>query len=148
MPPSKLGPCACTQIRRTARKISSFYDDFLKTAGLSITQYAILAKIGRAEVLGRSELADLLGMDRTTLTRNLKPLEQAKFLTTRAGQDRRQHLLALSALGKRKLQQSQPLWEAAQQSFAAQLGSEPLLQFRRLLTAAETAATKPAGAPQ
>jgi DNA-binding MarR family transcriptional regulator len=140
MNPANLGPCACTQIRRTARRITSFYDEFLSSAGLTITQYAILAKIGRAETLSHTELAGLMGMDRTTLTRNLRPLEQAKFLISFTGQDRRQRLLCLSAHGEHKLQQSQPLWADAQRTFTAQFGSAALHELQQLLSAAEAAA--------
>ncbi|HMF77922.1 MAG TPA: MarR family winged helix-turn-helix transcriptional regulator [Bryobacteraceae bacterium] len=143
MTQSNLGPCACSQIRRTARKLSTFYDEFLSPAGLTITQYSILAKISRARSLSRSELAAQLGMDRTTLTRNLQPLELARFLTTSTGDDRRRHLLSMSSLGQRKLRQSQPLWEEAQRAFSVKLGGAALRELRQLLTAAEAAAAMP-----
>src|ERR1700719_3573846 len=87
-----LGRCACSQVRRLARKLSSLYDTFLSPEGLTITQYSLLANIGRAGELSHSVLAEKIGMDRTTLTRNLRPLIRAKWVAVASGKDRRQHL--------------------------------------------------------
>jgi DNA-binding MarR family transcriptional regulator len=103
---SEFGPCVCSQIRRTARRVSSLYDRLLASAGLTITQHALLANIARAGKMGRSALAVPLGMDRTTLTRNLKPLEAAKLVLPAESEDRRERLLRLSPEGSRKLRQS------------------------------------------
>ena len=137
---SECGPCACSQLRRTARKLSSLYDGVLGTAGLTVTQHALLVNIARAEKVSRTALAERLGMDRTTLTRNLQPLEKAKLVVTGASADRRERLLTLSVEGRRKLRQSYALWERAQQSFAAQIGPGMLERFRASLQAAEAAA--------
>jgi DNA-binding MarR family transcriptional regulator len=74
----KLGPCACSQVRRLGRKLSSLYDTRLSSEDLTITQYSLLADIERAGQLSHSVLAEKAGMDRTTLTRNLRPLTRAK----------------------------------------------------------------------
>ena len=67
----ELGPCACSQVRRLARKLSSLYDTLLSPEDLTITQYSLLADIERAGQLSHAVLAEKVGMDRTTLTRNL-----------------------------------------------------------------------------
>jgi DNA-binding MarR family transcriptional regulator len=138
--PSQFGPCACSQLRRTARRVSSLYDEALEACGLTVTQYAILANVGRAQEVSRTVLAAQLGMDRTTLTRNLQPLEKAKLVIAAASADRRERLLCLSAEGRRKLRQSYGLWEKTQQRFAEKLGADALEQLRSALQAAETAA--------
>jgi DNA-binding MarR family transcriptional regulator len=138
--PSEFGPCACTQIRRTARKISALYDAALTESGLTITQHALLVNVGRHGAIGRTALAALLGMDRTTLTRNLKPLERSNLIVAAPSNDRRERLLTLSAAGVRKLRQSYALWNAAQARFLKQLGDEGLGRLRAALTAAETTA--------
>jgi DNA-binding MarR family transcriptional regulator len=89
----------------------------LSREGLTITQYALLANIERAGQLSHAVLAEKVGMERTTLTRNLRPLTRAKWVVSATGQDRRQHLLQLSAAGRRKLVRSLPLWEEAQRQF-------------------------------
>jgi DNA-binding MarR family transcriptional regulator len=140
--PSEPGPCVCSQVRRIARKLSSLYDAVLSPEDLTITQYSLLAHIGRAGQLSHSVLAEKVGMERTTLTRNLHPLTRAKWVASAIGEDRRQHLLELTAAGKRKLLRSLPLWEEAQRQFLSQIGSESLQDLRRRLASAEVAITK------
>jgi DNA-binding MarR family transcriptional regulator len=130
-----LGPCACSQLRRTARAVSVFYDRFLAPAGLTVTQYALLASIARTEGISRSALALNLGMERTTLTRNLRPLERAKLLKTSAGEDRRERLLKLTPAGYRKLDLSFPLWAEAQKHFLAQVGADQVKGMHSALAA-------------
>ncbi len=136
---SQFGPCSCSQIRRTARKISNFYDSMLASSGLTVTQYALLANIGREGPLSRTELAGKVGMDRTTLTRNLSPLVSAKLILTAPGEDKREHRIRLSAAGGRKWRETQPLWETAQRRFASALGAGPLAGLRASLASVEAA---------
>jgi DNA-binding MarR family transcriptional regulator len=81
-------------------------------------------------------------MDRTTLTRNLRPLTRTKWVAAGTGNDRRQHLLQLTAPGRRKLFRSLPLWEEAQRQFLSQIGTESLQGLRAVLASAESAVTK------
>jgi DNA-binding MarR family transcriptional regulator len=138
----KLGPCDCSQVRRFARKLSSLYDALLSPENLTITQYSLLADIERTGQLSHAGLAEKVGMDRTTLTRNLRPLTRAKWVTAETGEDRRQRLLQLTAAGRRKLFSSLPLWEEAQRQFLSQIGTESLQELRTLLTWSESAITK------
>lgn len=134
-----LGPCICSQVRRLARKLSAHYDTVLSPEGLTITQYSLLVNIERAGGLNHTVLAEKVGMERTTLTRNLRPLIRAGWLAVSTGKDRRQHLLQLTAAGKRKLMRSLPLWEQAQGQFLSQIGSQSLQELRALVAAAESA---------
>lgn len=138
--PSASGPCICSQLRRTARKVSSLYDQALAATGLTVTQHAVLVNIARAQKIGRTSLAACLGMDRTTLTRNLKPLESAGLVLAAESDDRRERLLRLSPEGHRRLGQSYAHWEKVQQEFAGALGSTALERLRRSLEITETAA--------
>ena len=137
----KLGPCAGSQVRRLARKLSSLYDTLLSPEDLTITQYSLLANIEHAGQIGHTVLAEKVGMERTTLTRNLLPLTRAQWVAGATGKDRRQHLLQLTAAGRRKLVRSLPLWEEAQRQFLSQFGTESLQELRALLTSAESAVT-------
>jgi DNA-binding MarR family transcriptional regulator len=137
----ELGPCACSQVRKLARKLSSHYDTSLPPEDFTITQYSLLANIELAGQLSHTVLAEKVGMERTTLTRNLRPLTRAKWVTAETGEDRRQHLLQLTAAGRRKLVRSLPLWEEAQRQFLSQFGAESLQELRALLTSAESAVT-------
>ena len=142
----ELGPCICSQVRRLARKLSSLYDTLLSPEGLTITQYSLLANISRAGELSHSVLAEKIGMDRTTLTRNLRPLTRAKWVAAASGKDRRQHLLQVTAAGKRKLVRSWPLWEEAHRQLLSQIGSQSMQELRTLLASTETAVTKASAA--
>jgi DNA-binding MarR family transcriptional regulator len=134
-----LGPCACSQVRRLARKLSAHYDSILSPEGLTITQYSLIVNIERAGQLSHSFLAEKVGMERTTLTRNLRPLIRAGWVAVAAGKDRRQHLLQLTAMGKRKLIRSLPLWEQAQSQFLSRIGCQSLQELRALVASAESA---------
>jgi DNA-binding MarR family transcriptional regulator len=138
-PPSKLGFCACTDVRRVARKLTSLYDSALAPADITITQYSLLASIGRAGQLSHTALAEKLGMDRTTLTRNLRPLIESHWVVVARGEDRRQHLLQLTAFGKKKLTRSLPLWERIQSQFVSEIGADTLQALRTLLRQVESA---------
>jgi len=138
----ELGPCVCSQVRRIARKISSFYDAALASEELTITQYSLLANIARAGQLSHAGLAGKVGMERTTLTRNLRPLIRAKWVAAATGEDRRQHLLRLTVAGRRKLIRSLPLWQKAQRQFLSEMGPESVRDFSASLVSAELAVKK------
>jgi DNA-binding MarR family transcriptional regulator len=142
-----LGPCACSELRRTSRAVSALYDRFLAASGLTVTQYAILAAIGRADGSGRTALAAKLGMERTTLSRNLRPLEREGLFSEEPGADRRGRALRLTAAGKRRLARSFLLWEKAQRAFRDSFGPDRYRQLRVLLAgaaqASETARSSP-----
>jgi DNA-binding MarR family transcriptional regulator len=120
LPPSPLG-CSCFRMRRLARAMSRLYDQHLAAAGLKTTQYSVLVNAGRA-ALPVAALADQLGMERTTLTRNLKPLSEAGWVVLVPGQDSRQRIVTITDAGRAKLKQAWPAWRAAQDAFERQLG--------------------------
>ena len=69
--------CVFTNLRRASRMVSQSYDAALKPVGLKATQFSMLAVLGRRGQMRQSDFADVLGMDGTTLTRNLRPLREA-----------------------------------------------------------------------
>ena len=137
-----LGPCACLQFRRASRAVTALYDAFLLSAGLTVTQYALLVSIARAQPISRTVLAANLGMDRTTLTRNLGPLERDGLVTQESGADLRERILRLTARGQKRLDRSFPHWEAGQRAFLSEFGQDRFEVLRSLLTnAAEASKT-------
>src|SRR5262245_34262345 len=105
----------CLGLNRAARAISRRYDAAFKPIGITSGQFAILAALKRDKPMPLSEMADLLGMDRTTLTRNLRPLEGLELVAIRPGaQDRRIRNLTLTAKGRKLLKEAVPLWRKAQ----------------------------------
>ncbi len=128
-----ISPCTCFQLRRAARRVSQVYDHHLAAAGISLNAYSILRRARTPRALG--ELADMLGMDRTTLTRNLKPLIDGGLLAARPGEDSRQRVLHITAAGTRRLQKAYPLWEQAQQEIESAFGSERVAGLNQQLEA-------------
>lgn len=120
--------CSCFRLRRLARAMSRLYDQHLAAAGLKTTQYSVLANAGRA-ALPVAELAERLGTERTTLTRNLKPLCEAGWIVLVPGEDSRQRIVTITDAGRAKLKQAWPYWRAAQDAFERQLGTGTVRQL-------------------
>lgn len=114
-------PCTCFRLRKLARLMSQRYDRELAPAGLNINQYSILRRAApRPRAIG--DLSRELGMDRTTLTRDLKPLASAGWVELVTGDDARQRLIKVTPAGQRVIAKAQPLWRKAQDTIDAGLG--------------------------
>lgn len=125
--------CTCALIRLSARRITQAYDQALKETGLRITQYSILANLERNEHLSITELAELLVMDRTTLSRNLQPLIRDGLIERKEGADNRSKVLKLTVQGRGLLNRARPLWRQTEASVREQFGQPELEQLRQLL---------------
>lgn len=123
--------CACATIRRTGRVITQFYDEMLAPSGLYVTQFTTLATLAEAAPITINRLAELLVMDRTTLTRNLELLTKQHLVRIEEGQDRRMRLVFLTQEGEQALRRAWPLWQEAQARIERALGRE---RFEGLLT--------------
>ena len=118
------GRCTAGRLLRAARRITREYDDALRPVGLTVTQFGLLNAVGRYEPDSISELADLLALDRTTLSRNLKPLEKAGLIFRGEESEGRRRRLLLTTLGVRRLEEAYPLWQEVQDRTEARLGEE------------------------
>ena len=116
-------PCSCALVRRAARRLTQAYDAALRPIGLKLTQYSVLANVAQAGGLSITDLAERLAMDRTTLTRNLKPLLSQGLLRMNAGEDRRQRLIAVTDEGREALSKALPLWRGVQTRMTRGLGT-------------------------
>ena len=116
--------CACFNLRKANRVITQHFDKILKPSGLLITQFTILVAVKIAKSATINELAEGLGMDRTTLTRNLKPLEREGWLKSKPGQDQRTRVVSLTTDGEMILEKALPLWRQAQNSVEETLGQQ------------------------
>jgi DNA-binding MarR family transcriptional regulator len=112
--------CACFNIRKAARAITSLYDTVLQPTGLRSTQATLLMAIDVAGTPTISRLASSLVMDRTTLARDLKPLEEQGLVRITPGGDRRTRQVRLTDAGGAKLREIMPLWEQAQSKIIAE----------------------------
>ncbi len=118
--------CACFNIRKTARIITQLYDEELRPTGLRITQFALLMATRGLAPVTVTRLAKIGVMDRTTLTRNLRPLEKQGLIRIEPGEDRRERQVTLTARGQQALAKAFPLWEKAQARVADGFGQERL----------------------
>ncbi len=125
--------CAFFKIRKASRVVTQVYDRFLKSSGLAPTQFSLLVALSAAGLITVTQLAEHLVMDRTTLTRNLKPLEREGLIRVVPGPDRRTRAIALTMVGKKKLKEALPLWEKAQGYMAEEIGDPQWQHLRESL---------------
>lgn len=118
--------CACFNVRKAARAVTQLYDNILKPTGLRGTQFTLLVALSIRGNIGISQLAEVLVMERTTLTRNLKPLEKQGLIDISEGSDRRTRTVRLTAEGREKIKETTPYWEQAQEIITEGLGSSDM----------------------
>jgi DNA-binding MarR family transcriptional regulator len=128
--------CNCLALRQASRYITGVYDQVLSDAGLRVTQFSILYKLSALGPMTVNEMSAELVMDRTTLTRNLKPLERDELVVSGPSEhDRRERVITLTPAGKAKVSAVLPLWRKAQQTFEQQFGAVKARELRTLLRA-------------
>ena len=130
--------CVCVNLRRAARAVSQLYDAALAPSGIKITQFSLLRAVERGEPVAITDLADEMALDRTTLARNLAPLERDGLVALKAGADRRVTEVRLTASGRKAIARALPLWEKAQGELGRKLPAGRVEQLRSI--AAETLA--------
>jgi DNA-binding MarR family transcriptional regulator len=126
-------PCACANLRRTARAVTRVYNKELRATGLEITQFTLLMGLKLTGETTQGELGKLLALDTTSLTRMLRPLTKHGWIVGKAGDDRRQRLLRLTSSGRQKLEHSRSHWERAQRRLQKGLGETSWSQMAGLL---------------
>lgn len=125
--------CVAGRVLRASRLVNRYYDDALRPTGLTITQFSLLIVIAKYEPRSISEVAEMMNLDRTSLSRNLKPLEKAGLVHRgNEGSQRRRRVL-LTTLGLKKLQEAKPYWRAAQDRMEAVLGETHLENLTQAL---------------
>lgn len=124
--------CACSKLRRSARIVSALYDEALAPSGLSVAQFALLRMLERAGPCSISALAEASGHDRTTLNRNLAPLEQAGFVRSEGCTDQRARIVKITDEAREALRAAEPHWRAAQARIDEALGGDRDALFRIL----------------
>jgi DNA-binding MarR family transcriptional regulator len=114
----------CTNLRRAARGVSRFYDGALDGFGINVAQYSLLSNLQRLDQPSISSLAEAMGLDRSTLGRNLRVLEGEGLVRLSEGEDQRNRIAQLTEEGRQRLLAALPAWEAAQQRLIDRLGAE------------------------
>jgi DNA-binding MarR family transcriptional regulator len=117
-------PCYCLKMRRLTLSLSKFYDAALAAIGIPLCQYAALAHISRVQCCSVTELADLTELDRSTLTRNLRPLFKRGLVIDSKEPGTRNSRLEVTQLGKEKMVRAKQLWDEVQDDIKNALGPE------------------------
>ncbi len=117
-------PCLCESLRRATRMVTRMYDDALRPVKLRITQVSVLAHLRRNGDVRVRDLAARLQIEETTLTRNIRLLEQEGLVATRAGEDRREKHLSLTRAGQDVLAKAVPLWRGVQEDLRQRISTE------------------------
>ena len=130
----QLAGCSCNMMRKSARKITQFYENSLREAGIKPTQFSILAALANTGPIQLSQLADRLLLERTSLTRNLNVLERNTWIDIQPGEeDSRQRVVFLSRNGYKQLDLAIPYWQKAQKAIAKDMGQDTMTGLRSTL---------------
>jgi len=114
--------CTLFAVRSVSRAVTQLYEEALAPAGLKATQLSVLVATAARGGWTMSDLADALNLDRTTLTRNTRPLERKGLIRVGPGRDRRSRSVELTERGHAVLRRAYPLWRRTQRRVVASLG--------------------------
>ena len=128
---SQVKDCACGDLRKATRQLTLFYDKFLEPSGIHITQFTFLVNLARSGAMTISQLTDLLLMDQTTVTRNVRQMVEQGLLESLRGQDQRTRYINLTDKGQETLATAIPFWRQAQDQLEDGMG---LPRFKSALT--------------
>ena len=134
---SSVENCVCFNLGRATRLVTQFFDAEMRRHGIRPTQGAILQALNAKEIWSMAELSSWLGMDRTTLVRNLKPLQRDGWVEGAGGGRGNRVELVITAKGQGKIKEYMPAWDAAQSAAVKTLGKQ---RWSAILSDLETAA--------
>lgn len=129
--------CVCFNLRRATRVVTQFYDAEMRRLGIRPTQGTILASLMGKDSWSMADLSDWLGMDRTTLVRNLRPLQRDGFVNVSGGGRGNLVELSITARGRKQVEKLVPAWKSAQSTVVKTLGEK---RWSAILSDLETAA--------
>ncbi len=133
---AKVENCVCFNLRWVTRVVTQFYDTEMRRHGIRPTQGSILASLNSKDSWSMAELSDWLGMDRTTLVRNLRPLQRDGFVKAVGGGRGNRVELTITAKGRNQVEKLTPAWESAQKAVVNTLGEK---RWSAILADLETA---------
>lgn len=125
-------PCTGARARRLSRRMTSFYEHHLRGVGITLPQYSVLMHLSESPQL-LTRLAESLEMDRTTLTRSLRPLLERGWAKEVPGPDARRRLLVLTRAGTRFRARADERWKRAQFALEDRLGRDFVAQLNARL---------------
>ncbi|MDF2802937.1 MAG: MarR family transcriptional regulator [Anaerocolumna sp.] len=128
-----ISKCTCRNIRMTARVTTQYFDKIFQKAGIKAAQFALLSDISSHGTISINELADILLMDQTTVTRNIENLRKLNYVHIEPGKDLRKKYVSISRNGQDKLKEAMPLWIAAQEFLVKEIGEQKYEEFLNTL---------------
>ena len=129
--------CVCFNLRWVTRAVTQFYDAEMRRHGIRPTQGSILASLNAKDSWSMAELSDWLGMERTTLVRNLRPLQRDGFVNVVGGGRGNRVELTITTKGQKQIEKLTPAWKSAQSAVVKTLGEK---RWSAILSDLETAA--------
>lgn len=132
-PPRRPRDCTHDKLRRLMRRLATHYDARLRAVGLKTTQYSLLARVVHLGPIRPVDLAQAMGVDASTLTRNLKPLVAAGWVLQEAGPDARSRLVSATDDGRQKLAEARLHWREAQSALNDLLGADRVASLHALI---------------
>ena len=129
-----LTECACFDLRKATRAVSRMYDDFLRDAGVNVTQFSLLRLIRTEKEISVSTLGRYMVMDRTSITRALAPLDRDSLIDSRPGADKRMRIVSLTKKGRKLVEDAEPKWRRAQEALMEAIGDDRWSAMRSLLS--------------
>ena len=134
---SAMENCVCFNLRRVTRKVTQFFDAEMRRHGIRPTQGTLLRALVAKENWSMTELSDWLGMDRTTLVRNLRPLQRDRLVEAAGGGRGGRVELSITSKGRKKIRECLPAWRSAQSAAVKTLGQQ---RWSSILSDLESAA--------
>jgi len=116
--------CICFNLRMITRIVTKFFDAEMRRHGIRPTQGTILLALSSKPAWTMAELSDVLGTDRTTLVRNLRPLQRDQLVETTGGGRGGRVEVSIAPKGREKIAACLPAWHSAQNAAAEVLGAE------------------------
>ena len=134
---SRMENCVCFNLRWVTRKVTQFFDAEMRRHGIRPTQGTILTSLNDKESWNMAELSDWLGLERTSLVRNLRPLQRDGLVKAVGGGRGNRVELAITTKGRKQIQKLAPAWKSAQSAAVKTLGKK---RWSAILSDLETAA--------
>lgn len=133
--PEVTKPQGCTnlKLRQLTRRVTQYYDAEVGKAGLKITQYSLLSHVVKLGPLRAVDLATVMRVSTSTLSRNLQPLVANGWIEVNAGDDARSRLISATVAGQAKRAEAQRKWRVAQEGINATLGIERVMALHALI---------------
>ena len=117
-------PCYCLMLRRAASSVTDMYDKTLAEYGITLNQFSIIINLNNMSMATTTELAQQIGLERSTLVRNLKAIMAMGYIENVSGENERNNHLRVTSSGRHLLKLAIPVWQSVQDKIAESLGSE------------------------